>query len=96
MDTARGQGVGWCGAGRDPYVAPIPWRKLLFTGELGPSTRKKLTIGVYNDDLFFPSTPAIRRAVLLAKNALESLGSIALLFCQAVNAVNSVRLKGTR
>lgn len=62
------------GAGRDPYVAPVPWRKLLFSGDLGGGTRKRLTVGAYAFDGFFPVVPVVQRALAEAREALQGFG----------------------
>ena len=38
------------------------------------SEKKKLKIGYYEDDCFFPTTPGIRRAIQIAKSKLEASG----------------------
>ncbi|KAK4023136.1 vitamin D3 hydroxylase-associated protein [Daphnia magna] len=52
----------------DPDLLPIPWNEQAFIGN------KKLRIGYYEDDGFFPTTPGIRRAIQIAKTALEASG----------------------
>ena len=38
------------------------------------SEKRKLRIGYYEDDGFFPTTPGIRRAIQTAKSSLEASG----------------------
>nr|CAH0098966.1 unnamed protein product [Daphnia galeata] len=52
----------------DPDLLPIPWNEKMF------SEKKKLKIGYYEDDGFFPTTPGIRRAIQIAKSKLEASG----------------------
>ena len=53
----------------DYNVVPIPWNEKLFS-----STNKKLKIGYYTDDGYFPLTPACKRAVEVAIEALNDVG----------------------
>ena len=52
----------------DHTVLPIPWRGHLF--EPG----RKLRVGWYDDDQFFPAVPGCKRAVRVAVEALASQG----------------------
>ncbi|KJH49220.1 Amidase [Dictyocaulus viviparus] len=52
----------------DPYVPPVPWNDELFRSD------RKYRIGYYVDDGWFTPVPAIQRAVLEAKEHLESYG----------------------
>ena len=45
----------------DHKVIPVPWNESLFC-----SVKKKLKIGYYMDDAYFPLTPACKRAVEVA------------------------------
>lgn len=72
----------------DPDLLPIPWNEQVWWCRLSPSEvlnryafhfqafigNKKLRIGYYEDDGFFPTTPGIRRAIQIAKTALEASG----------------------
>lgn len=53
---------------RNPYVAPLPFNEDLF------AAKSPLTIGYYEWDGFLEPTPACRRAVQVAKMALEAAG----------------------
>ena len=57
----------------DYKVVPLPWNEKLFTSPV-PKPRKKLKIGYYTDDGFFPLTPACKRAVEVAIEALDAQG----------------------
>jgi len=50
----------------DDNVIPIPWNEQL------PS--RKLRIGYYEDDGYFPTTPGVRRAVRMAREHYEKMG----------------------
>jgi Asp-tRNA(Asn)/Glu-tRNA(Gln) amidotransferase A subunit family amidase len=52
----------------DYKVVPLPWNELLF------SPKKKLKIGYYTEDGYFPLTPACKRAVEIAIQTLDKLG----------------------
>ncbi|CAI9725357.1 Hypothetical predicted protein [Octopus vulgaris] len=52
----------------DPQISPIEFQNHLFDG------KRKLRIGYYETDNLVSATPACRRAVLLAKEALEAKG----------------------
>lgn len=71
----------------DPNILPIPWNDQV--ANQGPvhllvvlillwsqiiKTDRKLRIGYYDNDGFFPATPGVRRAVRLAKEKLEAAG----------------------
>lgn len=70
----------------DPDVLPIPWNEhvkqiaFIFENLLTNiykqmfSEKRKLRIGYYENDGYFPTTPGIRRAVQIAKSKLEELG----------------------
>lgn len=53
----------------DPSVPPVPWRD--------PSTvdLRRLRVAVYEDDGYFPASPALRRAVREAADVLQGLGA---------------------
>ena len=53
----------------DPSVPPVPWRE---PGEVDVAS---LRVGVYDDDGYFPASPAIRRAVAEAAAALQARGA---------------------
>ncbi|MFH4980720.1 hypothetical protein AB6A40_007429 [Gnathostoma spinigerum] len=53
---------------KDPYSSPVDWDETQY------SSRCKLRIGYYIDDGWFTPTPALQRAVLEAKVALEKCG----------------------
>jgi fatty acid amide hydrolase len=53
----------------DSAVPPVPWR------EPGEVDVAGLRIGTYDDDGFFPSSPAVRRAVAESARALRALGA---------------------
>ena len=53
----------------DHKVIPVPWNERLFC----PS-KKRLKIGYYTDDGYFPLTPACKRAVEVAIEALDGAG----------------------
>ena len=55
-------------AREDWRVVPIPWREAMF------NRGKKLKIGWYDQDGYFPATPGCSRAVHEAKTLLESNG----------------------
>ncbi|XP_052799588.1 fatty-acid amide hydrolase 1-like isoform X2 [Mya arenaria] len=52
----------------DPAVAPLKFRSEIL------ESKRPLKIGFYTDDRNVPSVPACARAVLLAKQALETMG----------------------
>eukprot|EP00106_Octopus_bimaculoides_P000289 XP_014767731.1 PREDICTED: vitamin D3 hydroxylase-associated protein-like [Octopus bimaculoides] len=58
----------------DPQISPIEFQNHLF------DSKKKLRIGYYETDNLNKTIPACRRAVLLAKNALESKGHMVIDF----------------
>lgn len=71
----------------DPDVLPILWNEKVLLSLLVMlqvnfkfasiqvlDTNRKLRIGYYDDDGFFPTTPGVRRAVQLAKERLEEAG----------------------
>ncbi len=53
----------------DPAVPPVPWR------EPGEVNVARLRIGTYDDDGFFPASPAVKRAVAESAAALRALGA---------------------
>jgi fatty acid amide hydrolase len=53
----------------DPEIAPVPWRE---PGEIDVSA---LRIAYYEDDGYFPASPAVRRAVREAVAALAARGA---------------------
>ena len=53
----------------DHKVIPVPWNERLFC----PS-KKRLKIGYYTDDGYFPLTPACKHAVEVAIEALNGAG----------------------
>ena len=53
----------------DYKVAPVPWNERLFS-----PAKKRLKIGYYTDDGYFPLTPACKRAVEVAIEALDAAG----------------------
>ena len=53
---------------RDRRVVPMPFNQELATG------KRRMRIGYYDNDGFFPTTPAYRRAVHEAKAVLEAAG----------------------
>merc|ERR1711976_1024098 len=53
----------------DYKVAPVPWNEKLFK-----PLKKRLKIGYYMDDGHFPLTPACKRAVEVAIEALDGAG----------------------
>ena len=53
----------------DYKVAPVPWNERLFK-----PPKKRLKIGYYTDDGYFPLTPACKRAVEVAIEALGDAG----------------------
>lgn len=57
----------------DYKVVPLPWNEKLFTSPV-LKPRKKLKIGYYTDDGFFPLTPACKRAVEVAIETLDAQG----------------------
>ena len=52
----------------DCQVVPIPWNEKMF------SPKRKLKIGWFKEDGYFPLTPACARAVDVAVEALERAG----------------------
>ena len=58
----------------DHNVVPIPWNERLFcpTTKKKGCSRRKLKIGYYTDDGYFPLTPACKRAVEVAIEALDN------------------------
>lgn len=58
----------WIHNNADFYVPPINWDQELF------SSTRPLRIGYYLDDGWFRATPPLQRAVLEAKQRLESMG----------------------
>lgn len=52
----------------DHRVVPLPWNESLL------SRKRRLKIGYYTDDGYFPLTPACKRAVEVAIEALDSAG----------------------
>lgn len=55
-------------------VPPVPWP------DLSQIQVEKLKVGIYTDNGFFPASPAIRRSVEEAANALDNLGAAVDLF----------------
>jgi len=53
----------------DHKVVPVPWNEKLFC-----PAKKRLKIGYYTDDGYFPLTPACKRAVEVAIEALDGAG----------------------
>ena len=53
----------------DHKVVPLPWNERLFC-----PAKKRLKIGYYTDDGYFPLTPACKRAVEVAIEALDAAG----------------------
>ena len=53
----------------DYKVVPVPWNERLFS-----PAKKRLKIGYYTDDGYFPLTPACKRAVEVAIEALDNVG----------------------
>ncbi len=53
----------------DPEIAPVPWR------DPAEVRVENLRIGMWTDDRFFAGSPAIRRAVAEAANALRQVGA---------------------
>lgn len=57
------------GAEHDSDVFPIPWNH-----QLHAAMNRKLRIGYYDCDGFFPTTPGMKRAVRMAREGLQKLG----------------------
>ena len=53
----------------DYKMVPVPWNERLFR-----PAKKRLKIGYYTDDGYFPLTPACKRAVEVAIEALDNIG----------------------